>query len=111
MEELDIVLETKLEASKADKHLAKALYDLSSSAFQGTRHQLIQEANTTLYLCLNNPSPSIRLLGVKKLVDVLKSGDSAMLQVNRKYIKEREMNDWMSNLFPFAFHLEKSLPM
>ncbi|KAI8334013.1 hypothetical protein BC941DRAFT_473243 [Chlamydoabsidia padenii] len=80
MEELDMVLETKLDASRANQDLANALYDLSSSVFRGTRHQLIQEANTTLYLCLNNPSSSIRLLGVKKLVDVLKSSDGSLLQ-------------------------------
>ncbi|CAO3587277.1 unnamed protein product [Absidia cylindrospora] len=80
VEELDMVLETKLEASRKDQNLANALYDLSSSVFHGTRHQLIQETNTTLYLCLNNPSSSIRLLGVKKLVDVLKTADASLLQ-------------------------------
>ncbi|KAI8096220.1 uncharacterized protein BX664DRAFT_290957 [Halteromyces radiatus] len=80
VEELDYVLETKLEQAKEDKYLAESLYQLSASAFQGTRHQLVEEANSTLYLCLNNPSAAIRLLGIKKLVDVLKTGDQSLLQ-------------------------------
>ncbi|CAO3649204.1 unnamed protein product [Cunninghamella echinulata] len=80
MEELDIVIEAKLKAAESNKSLSSALYELSSTAFRGTRHQLVQEAGTTLYLCLNNPSSSIRLLGLKKLHEVLNLDDSAFSQ-------------------------------
>ncbi|CAO3607877.1 unnamed protein product [Cunninghamella blakesleeana] len=76
-EELDAVIEAKLKSTQADKSLSNALYELSSTAFMGTRHQLVKDAGTTLYLCLNNPSSNIRLLGLKKLHEVLNVDESA----------------------------------
>lgn len=80
-EELDAVIESKLKSTQSDKSLSNALYELSSTAFMGTRHQLVQEAGTTLYLCLNNPSSNIRLLGLKKLHEVLNLDQSAFSEV------------------------------
>ncbi|KAI8059189.1 U3 small nucleolar RNA-associated protein 10-domain-containing protein [Gongronella butleri] len=76
VEQLDAVLDQSLQAAKDDKAASKALYALSNATLQGTRHQLVEDANTTLYLCLHHPSAHMRLLGIKKLEDVLASSDA-----------------------------------
>ncbi|CDS10813.1 hypothetical protein LRAMOSA11299 [Lichtheimia ramosa] len=67
MEDLDTVLETKLK----DANGKGALYEFASVGFKGTSHEVVQEANTTLYLCLHSPSPSARLLAVQKLISIM----------------------------------------
>ncbi|GAA5816136.1 hypothetical protein MFLAVUS_009661 [Mucor flavus] len=71
VEELDAVLEAKLAATKDNAELTKDLYEFTASAFKGTRHEIIEEANTTLYLCLNSPAITNRLLAIKKLVSII----------------------------------------
>ncbi|KAI9486718.1 MAG: hypothetical protein EXX96DRAFT_646489 [Benjaminiella poitrasii] len=71
VEELDTVLESKLARAKNNEKLTKELYEFTSSAFKGTRHEIIEEANTTLYLCLNSPAATNRLLALKKLVSII----------------------------------------
>ncbi|KAL0083069.1 hypothetical protein J3Q64DRAFT_1850250 [Phycomyces blakesleeanus] len=81
VDELDTVLEAKLNsyANKSDEK-SKILYEFASIAFKGTRHEVIEEANTTLYLCLNSPAVTTRLLALKKLVDVMDNESSPLTQ-------------------------------
>lgn len=67
--ELDTVLRDYLQSleNQKDSRL-QTLYDFASIALQGTRHEIIREANTTLFLCLNSPSASLRLLAIKQLI-------------------------------------------
>ncbi|KAL7317698.1 snoRNA-binding rRNA-processing protein utp10 [Mucor circinelloides] len=81
VEELDIVLESQLAATK-DNNAAinKELYEFTSSAFKGTLHEVVQEANTTLYLCLNSPAVNNRLLALKKLVSIIDDKSNPLTQ-------------------------------
>ncbi|ORX53545.1 hypothetical protein DM01DRAFT_1322487 [Hesseltinella vesiculosa] len=78
VEELDHVLEAKLQSTSDNASTTKALYDLSNSTLSGTRHQLVEDANTTLFLCLTHPSPNMRLLGIQKLANVLTAGNDTL---------------------------------
>jgi U3 small nucleolar RNA-associated protein 10 len=80
VEELDVVLESKLALTKNNATLNKALYEFTSSAFKGTRHEIIEEANTTLYLCLNSPATTNRLLAIKKLVSIIGDESNPLAQ-------------------------------
>ncbi|KAG2204341.1 hypothetical protein INT47_009383 [Mucor saturninus] len=80
VEELDALLESKLAVAKNDEALNKTLYDFTASAFKGTRHEIIEEANTTLYLCLNSPATTNRLLAVKKLVSIIGDESNPLAQ-------------------------------
>ncbi|KAI9005428.1 hypothetical protein CLU79DRAFT_841105 [Phycomyces nitens] len=81
VDELDSVLEAKLGLyANASEDKSKPLYEFVSIAFKGTRHEVIEEANTTLYLCLNSPAVSTRLLALKKLVDVMDDESSPLSQ-------------------------------
>lgn len=80
VEELDIVLESKLGATKNNASLNKELYEFTSSAFKGTRHEIIEEANTTLFLCLNSPTATNRLLAIKKLVSIIDDKSNPLTQ-------------------------------
>ncbi|KAI8973417.1 hypothetical protein BDF20DRAFT_837366 [Mycotypha africana] len=71
VEELDLVLESKLTETKNNAQLNKKLFEFTSSAFRGTGHEIIEDANTTLYLCLNSPNTVNRLLAMKKLVTII----------------------------------------
>ncbi|KAG1122717.1 hypothetical protein G6F42_011219 [Rhizopus arrhizus] len=81
VEELDIVLESQLAVTK-DNNTAinKELYEFTSSAFKGTLHEVVQEANTTLYLCLNSPAVNNRLLALKKLVSIIDDKSNPLTQ-------------------------------
>ncbi|KAI8359067.1 hypothetical protein EDC96DRAFT_609191 [Choanephora cucurbitarum] len=80
VEELDVVLENKLNSLKDDSKLNKELYEFTTSAFKGTRHEMIEEANTTLYLCLNSPATTNRLLAIKKLVAIINNQSNPLTQ-------------------------------
>ncbi|RCI06452.1 HEAT repeat-containing protein 1 [Rhizopus stolonifer] len=80
VEELDVVLESKLNAVKDNEKLNKELYEFTTSAFKGTRHEIIEEANTTLYLCLNSPAITNRLLAIKKLVSIIDDKSNPLAQ-------------------------------
>lgn len=80
VDELDSVLETKLAATKDNAALTKDLYEFTASAFKGTRHEIIEEANTTLYLCLNSPAITNRLLAIKKLVSIIDDKSNPLTQ-------------------------------
>lgn len=80
VEELDTVLEAKLAAAKDDAALSKELYEFTSSAFKGTKHEIIEEANTTLYLCLNSPATTNRLLAIKKLISIIDDESNSLTQ-------------------------------
>ncbi|KAI8390372.1 hypothetical protein BD560DRAFT_362243 [Blakeslea trispora] len=80
VEELDVVLENKLNSLKDDNKLNKELYEFTTSAFKGTRHEMIEEANTTLYLCLNSPATTNRLLAIKKLVAIISDQSNPLAQ-------------------------------
>ncbi|KAL9551329.1 hypothetical protein MBANPS3_004308 [Mucor bainieri] len=81
VEELDVVLESQLALTKdSNAAVNQALYDFTASAFKGTLHQVVQEANTTLYLCLNSPAVNNRLLALKKLVSIIDDASSPLAQ-------------------------------
>ncbi|CEI94270.1 hypothetical protein RMCBS344292_08484 [Rhizopus microsporus] len=80
IEELDSVLDTRLSKVKDDATLAANLYEFTSAAFKGTRHEVIPEANTTLYLCLNSPSPTNRILAIKKLISIIDDSSNPLAQ-------------------------------
>ncbi|CEP08664.1 hypothetical protein [Parasitella parasitica] len=80
VEELDVVLEAHLAASKENPNVSKELYEFTSSAFKGTLHEVVQEANTTLYLCLNSPAVNNRLLALKKLVSIIDDKSNPLTQ-------------------------------
>ncbi|PHZ08573.1 uncharacterized protein RHIMIDRAFT_241584 [Rhizopus microsporus ATCC 52813] len=80
IEELDSVLDTRLSKAKDDATLAANLYEFTSAAFKGTRHEVIPEANTTLYLCLNSPSPTNRILAIKKLISIIDDSSNPLAQ-------------------------------
>ncbi|KAI9313807.1 hypothetical protein BX666DRAFT_2055891 [Dichotomocladium elegans] len=66
-EELDTVLDKHLKAGKDTNEL----YEFASVGLKGTTHELIEEANTTLYLCLHSPAASSRLLALQKLLPIM----------------------------------------
>ncbi|KAI8388394.1 uncharacterized protein BYT42DRAFT_559927 [Radiomyces spectabilis] len=78
VDDLDAVLEKRVQ--KVSSTESPDLYEFISAAFKGTRHDVVREANTTLYLCLNSPAASVRLLGIKKLVTILDDKESALTQ-------------------------------
>ncbi|KAG1143849.1 hypothetical protein G6F37_000325 [Rhizopus arrhizus] len=80
IEELDHVLETKLSSAKDDATLSANLYEFTSAAFKGTRHEIIPETNTTLYLCLNSPSVTNRILAIKKLISIIGDASNPLSQ-------------------------------
>ena len=88
VDELDAVLKANLDAcSNGDNDArSKALYDFTSLAFKGTRHEVIEEESTTLYLCLISPSASVRLLAVKRLVDALEDTKNPLSQVSNQCV-------------------------
>lgn len=81
VEELDVVLESQLAVTKdSNAAINKELYEFTSSAFKGTLHEVVQEANTTLYLCLNSPAVNNRLLALKKLVSIIDDKSNPLTQ-------------------------------
>ncbi|RCI07051.1 HEAT repeat-containing protein 1 [Rhizopus stolonifer] len=80
IEELDTVLDAKLTNSKDDASLSANLYEFASAAFKGTRHEIIPETNTTLYLCLNSPSTTNRILAIKKLIAIISEASNPLAQ-------------------------------
>ncbi|KAG0048658.1 HEAT repeat-containing protein 1 [Gryganskiella cystojenkinii] len=82
--DLDSSLEIKLEETKgqADGKVYDQLYAFISKVFHGTRHQPLKESNTTLFLSVNHPEASIRLLAVKKLETILKEKKSELSKVD-----------------------------
>ncbi|KAG0164360.1 HEAT repeat-containing protein 1 [Apophysomyces sp. BC1034] len=81
VDDLDAVLDARLKASSGlTKSQSKAFYEFTSAAFKGTRHEVVGEGNTTLYLCLNSPAVTARLLAMKKLVDIMGDKTSPLLQ-------------------------------
>ncbi|KAF9125924.1 HEAT repeat-containing protein 1 [Mortierella sp. 14UC] len=79
-QDLDAALQQKLSESKDEQHTKthSHLYAFIAKAFSGTRHQPIKEANTTLFLSVNHPEASIRLLAIKKLDEILKDSKSEL---------------------------------
>ncbi|KAG0335779.1 HEAT repeat-containing protein 1 [Podila humilis] len=82
--ELDAALQAQLEESKEelDSETNSQLYAFISKVFNGTRHQPLEESNTTLFLSINHAEASIRLLAVKKLGDILQDKDSELSKVD-----------------------------
>ncbi|KAI9255682.1 hypothetical protein BDA99DRAFT_562196 [Phascolomyces articulosus] len=80
IEDLDVVLEEQIKSVQDDTNKSKALYDFSAAGFKGTGHEIVQEANTTLYLSLNSPAASTRLLAMKRLISVIKNEDSPLIK-------------------------------
>ncbi|KAG0306063.1 HEAT repeat-containing protein 1, partial [Linnemannia gamsii] len=84
-QDLDAALQQKLSESK-DEHSKthSHLYAFIAKAFNGTRHQPLKESNTTLFLSVNHPEPSIRLIAMKKLNEILKENSSELANPNNK---------------------------
>ncbi|KAF9097064.1 HEAT repeat-containing protein 1 [Mortierella sp. AD031] len=84
--DLDAALQQKLNESKDEQHTKthSHLYAFIAKAFNGTRHQPLKESNTTLFLSVNHPEPSIRLLAMKKLNEILKEKNSELANPNNK---------------------------
>ncbi|KAI7857260.1 hypothetical protein BDC45DRAFT_603350 [Circinella umbellata] len=80
IEDLDMVLEEQIKSVKDDADQSKAFYEFSAAGFKGTGHEIVQEANTTLYLSLNSPAASTRLLAMRRLVNVIKDEDSPLVK-------------------------------
>ncbi|KAI8638474.1 hypothetical protein BD408DRAFT_373403 [Parasitella parasitica] len=80
VEELDVVLEAQLAVSQNNADVSKELYEFTSSAFKGTLHEVVEEANTTLYLCLNSPAVNNRLLAMKKLISIVGDKSNPLTQ-------------------------------
>ncbi|KAF9427830.1 HEAT repeat-containing protein 1, partial [Podila epigama] len=82
--DLDAALQRQLKESKEDQHSQtnSQLYSFISKVFHGTRHQPLKESNTTLFLSVNHPEPSIRLLAIKKLEEILKEKNSELANVD-----------------------------
>ncbi|KAK3840885.1 MAG: hypothetical protein J3R72DRAFT_169855 [Linnemannia gamsii] len=85
-QDLDAALQQKLTESKDEQHTKthSHLYAFIAKAFNGTRHQPIKEANTTLFLSVNHPEASVRLLAIKKLNDILKENKSELANPDNK---------------------------
>ncbi|KAG0073217.1 HEAT repeat-containing protein 1 [Linnemannia elongata] len=85
-QDLDAALQQKLSDSKDEEHSKthSHLYSFIAKAFNGTRHQPLKESNTTLFLSVNHPEASIRLIAVKKLSEILKENTSELADPNNK---------------------------
>jgi U3 small nucleolar RNA-associated protein 10 len=86
-EALDSALNTRFKQlsqkkTESSKEAANHLYKFSNLAFHGTGHEVIKETNTTLYLSLQSPSATIRLLAVKKLVSISDDEVNSLKQVS-----------------------------
>ncbi|KAG0240188.1 HEAT repeat-containing protein 1 [Actinomortierella wolfii] len=82
--DLDEALQDKMKESAQNSHMHKHLYDLISKVFNGTRHQPLKESNTTLFLSINHPEASIRLIAVKRLADILSDPSSPLSKVDNE---------------------------
>eukprot|EP00833_Pecoramyces_ruminatium_P000810 jgi/Orpsp1_1/1174842/evm.model.c7180000051637.1 len=56
--------------SEEDK---KILYDMSTIIFKGTQYQFIKEDNTSIFLGLQSPELSIRIMALEKLIKIINS--------------------------------------
>ncbi|ORX81097.1 ARM repeat-containing protein [Anaeromyces robustus] len=56
--------------SEEDK---KILYDMSTIIFKGTQYQMIKDDNTSIFLGLQSPEISIRLMALEKLIKIINS--------------------------------------
>ncbi|CEG73094.1 hypothetical protein RMATCC62417_08539 [Rhizopus microsporus] len=108
IEELDSVLDTRLSKVKDDATLAANLYEFTSAAFKGTRHEVIPEANTTLYLCLNSPSPTNRILAIKKLISVIDDSSNPLAQSSDMF--EDALSSCLSNFGPLLKFVIEEAP-
>ncbi|KAG0209950.1 HEAT repeat-containing protein 1 [Mortierella sp. GBA30] len=83
-QDLDTALQKKLTESKEEQHTKthSHLYAFIAKVFDGTRHQPLKESNTTLFLSVNHPEASIRLLAVKKLSEILSQKSSELAKVD-----------------------------
>ncbi|KAF8975950.1 HEAT repeat-containing protein 1 [Entomortierella lignicola] len=84
--DMDAALQSKLEESKEGNQskIHTQLYSFISKAFSGTRHQPLKESNTTLFLSVNHAEPSIRLLAVKRLNEIVQDKTSDLSSVDNE---------------------------
>ncbi|KAJ3184550.1 HEAT repeat-containing protein 1 [Geranomyces variabilis] len=68
----DKVLEARL--ATEDDSTKKTLYEFINTTYQGTGGAMMEDAGTTLYLSLEHVDASIRLMALKKLQELLASG-------------------------------------
>ncbi|KAF9583012.1 HEAT repeat-containing protein 1, partial [Lunasporangiospora selenospora] len=91
-EDLDMAIQEKLQQSKDDSNsnAYDQLYTFISEVFQGTRHHPMKDSSTTLFLAVNNPEPSVRLLAIKKFGDLLAdpSSELANKELNGSFVKD-----------------------
>jgi len=59
--------------SDLDEEDKKVLFDMSTIIFKGTQYQLIKDDNTSIFLGLQSPELSIRLIALEKLIKIIKS--------------------------------------
>ncbi|KAJ3173673.1 HEAT repeat-containing protein 1 [Geranomyces variabilis] len=68
----DKVFEARL--ATEDDSTKQILYDFINTTYQGTGGAMVEDAGTTLYLSLEHVDASIRLMALKKLQELLTSG-------------------------------------
>ena len=59
--------------SSLDEGDRKILFDMSTIIFKGTQYQFIKEDNTSIFLGLQSPELSIRLMALEKLIKIINS--------------------------------------
>ncbi|KAI8149580.1 hypothetical protein BJV82DRAFT_708430 [Fennellomyces sp. T-0311] len=91
IEELDTVLEESIKSVEDDAVQSKALYEFSSIGFKGTGHEIVQEANTTLFLSLNSAAVSTRLLAMRRLVSIMDDAENPLIK-NPEIIESSLLN-------------------
>ncbi|KAG9305887.1 hypothetical protein G9A89_016539 [Geosiphon pyriformis] len=92
-QQLNMSLDVKLKAieNSSSENLQKTrdeLYELLSNFFKSTGHEPLSEARTTLFLSVNHAESNIRMIGLKKVVDLAQEKDSLLFRDSSEFIKD-----------------------
>lgn len=92
---VDQVVQSALEtAAKRGNALHKqAIFDFVSSTFRGTGGEVVEDANTTLYLGLQHVDRRIRLMSLEKLQDSLKDSKAEKMDFLEDILLSRLQDD------------------
>eukprot|EP01114_Cavostelium_apophysatum_P019937 TRINITY_DN6557_c0_g1_i2.p1 TRINITY_DN6557_c0_g1~~TRINITY_DN6557_c0_g1_i2.p1 ORF type:complete len:2043 (+),score=611.24 TRINITY_DN6557_c0_g1_i2:150-6278(+) len=93
--------------SKKDANKSKVLEFIQLS-FKGTRHELLRDSSTTLFLSLEHPDPKIRLLALQELYNKRSQLDGQFMQeslLNRLADDNEEVVHYALDTLPALAHL------
>ena len=78
--QVDTSINAYLDSFTGSKQSKKGLYSKISQIFSGTTTETLAGTNTTLFLALQHPNKSFRLLAVKRVIEILESKNKLDVQ-------------------------------